>query len=130
MNSRVAEANRGYTVSVSPRTEERRLHIALFLSSLTGDSIQRAATHLTQAFMARGNRVDLGAGRINKKNAGRLPAAVRLVDLHALAARLPWMRRKGRRWIVRSARELTQYFRRERADVLIAAITTDPESAA
>ena len=120
MNNRATKANHGDTVPVTPCTGERRLHIALFLSSLAGDSIQRAATHLAQAFMARGNRIDLVAARVDQGSARRLPAAVRLVDLHALAARLPWMRRKGRRWILPSARELAQYLRRERPDVLIA----------
>ena len=101
-------------------TPPRPGHIALFMDSMPAGAIQRMALNLAAAFAARGHRVDLVAARLDAPIPEPLPAAVRIVDLRARSARLPWLARKRRRWVPASAPELSRYLRRERPSVIFA----------
>lgn len=94
-------------------------HLALFVSSLPRGAIQRMMLNLAEAFVARGHRVDLLAGRLAGPRPAGLPEAVRVIGLDTAAMRLPLVRGSKRWWVPRAADGLADYLRRERPDALL-----------
>lgn len=94
-------------------------HVAFFASSLPVGAIQDVLVNLAVEFAARGHRVDLVTPRLDAEPSVPTPG-VRLVDLDALSTRLPWFKRKRRRWLPSATPELTRYLRAEKPDSLLA----------
>ncbi len=84
-------------------------HIALFTPTLAYGGVERVVVNLSRDFSARGQRVDLVAADARGEFASEVPAAVRVIDLHA-----------GR--VLATLPRLLRYLRKERPEALISAM--------
>ncbi len=98
-----------------------RLHVAFFLSGLSGGGVPRVMLTLAHAIAFRGHRVDLIAARPQGPLRPELSPLVRLVPLVDWRTRLPWINGKRSRQVVAGIPALVRFLRRERPDALLSA---------
>ncbi len=104
------------------------MHLALFLSGLSGGGAQRRMITLANAFAARGHRVDLVVVCSEGPFRRDISPRVRLVGLNPWVSQLPWIKRKKSLWVLAGAPGLASYLRRERPEVLLS--TSHPANVA
>lgn len=103
--------------------QNRRAHIAIFISAPSGGGATRRTLTLAGGFAARGHRVDLVVVEADGPLANRMPEGVRFVVLDSPAIRLAGQvrRKRRKRKIKISGFALARYLSRERPDVLLSA---------
>ncbi|SDY15126.1 glycosyltransferase [Nitrosomonas sp. Nm58] len=96
------------------------LHVAVFLSGLTGGGAQRRSLLLARGFVARGCAVDLIVVHAEGPFRTAVAPGIRLLALEPCASRLPVIRRIKGLWVISSLFALARYLATTRPDVLLA----------
>jgi glycosyltransferase involved in cell wall biosynthesis len=105
----------------NPRTNQDKLHLALFISGLAVGGVERTMLSLAHELALRGHRVDLLVTKGQGFFRDSVSPLVRLIDLEPWWMRLPFMGSSKRTRSLTSAPAVARYLRGNRPDVLLAA---------